>query len=159
MDLWCQKLPTASQSLDGPKSVKSFSLEAMKPIDCLPTYIKSCINARQELMLGWEPWSSGYGKRLTFQRSWVWIPAPYTVFTFFTNICCKNCNVCLKRPKINEKEAGIGIIFFKKRTYAENFVYNIRPWSKFSETCLGPPTLTLTCDFQMKLWKNYGEEK
>ena len=27
---------------------------------------------------------------------------------FFTFICCKNCNVCLKRPKINEKEAGDG---------------------------------------------------
>ena len=24
---------------------------------------------------------------------------------FFTLICCKNCIVCLKRPKINEKEA------------------------------------------------------
>ena len=27
---------------------------------------------------------------------------------FFTFICCKNCNVCLKRPKINEKEARVG---------------------------------------------------
>ena len=27
---------------------------------------------------------------------------------YFTYIFCKNCNVCLKRPKINEKEAGIG---------------------------------------------------
>ena len=28
---------------------------------------------------------------------------------FFTYICCKNCNdVCLKRPKINEKEAAVG---------------------------------------------------
>ena len=27
---------------------------------------------------------------------------------FFTYICCKNCNVCLKRPKIREKEAGFG---------------------------------------------------
>ena len=28
---------------------------------------------------------------------------------FFTYICCKNCDeVCLKRPKINEKEAGVG---------------------------------------------------
>ena len=27
---------------------------------------------------------------------------------FFTYFCCKNCNVCLKRPKINEKEAGVG---------------------------------------------------
>ena len=23
-------------------------------------------------------------------------------------ICCKNCIVCLKRPKINENEAGVG---------------------------------------------------
>ena len=27
-------------------------------------------------------------------------------------ICCKNCNdVCLKRPKIKEKEAGVGQFF------------------------------------------------
>ena len=30
-----------------------------------------------------EPWSSGYGKRLTFRRSWVRIPAPYIGWTFF----------------------------------------------------------------------------
>ena len=36
-------------------------------------------------------------------------PAPYTGWTFFTY--CKNCNVCLKRPKINEKEAGVGPFF------------------------------------------------
>ena len=34
---------------------------------------------------------------------------------FFTCICCKNCNVCLKRPKINEKEAGVGP--FKKQQH------------------------------------------
>ena len=38
---------------------------------------------------------------------------PGTVYwmdmTFFTLICCRNCNdVFLKRPKINEKEAGVG---------------------------------------------------
>ena len=33
----------------------------------------------------------------------------------FTVICCKNCIVCLKRTKINEKEAGVGP-FFKKQT-------------------------------------------
>ena len=28
--------------------------------------------------------------------------------TFFTFLCCKNYNdVCFKRPKINEKEAGV----------------------------------------------------
>ena len=59
-------------------------------------------------MVGREPWSSGYGKRLKFQRSWVRFPALYTGWTFLTFICCKNCKVCLKRPKINEKEAGVG---------------------------------------------------
>ena len=60
--------------------------------------------------VGQEPWSSGYGRRLTFQRSWVWIPAPDTGWTwhFFTLICCKNYIVCLKRPKTNEKEAEVG---------------------------------------------------
>ena len=27
---------------------------------------------------------------------------------FYTFICCKNCNVCLKRQKIDEKEAKDG---------------------------------------------------
>ena len=35
------------------------------------------------------------------------------IWTFFTLICGKNCIVCLKRPKINEKEAGVGP-FLKK---------------------------------------------
>ena len=33
---------------------------------------------------------------------------------FFTYIFCKNCNVFLKRPKIIEKEAGVGPFFLKK---------------------------------------------
>ena len=32
---------------------------------------------------------------------------------FFTLICCKNCIVCLKGLKINEREAGVGP--FKKQ--------------------------------------------
>ena len=32
----------------------------------------------------------------------------YTGWAFFTFICCKNGKVCLKRPKINEKEARGG---------------------------------------------------
>ena len=48
---------------------------------------------------GREPWSSGYGRRLMFQRLWVQIPALYTGWTFFTFICCKNFNVYLKRRK------------------------------------------------------------
>ena len=52
---------------------------------------------------GRERWSSGSGRRLMFQRSWVWLSAPYTGWTFFTFICCKYCNVSLKRPKIKQK--------------------------------------------------------
>ena len=47
------------------------------------------------------------------ERLWVQIPALYTGWTFFALIFCKNCIVCLKRPKINEKEAGVGS-FLKK---------------------------------------------
>ena len=38
------------------------------------------------------------------RNSWLRIPASYTGWTFFTYICCKNCNdACLIRPKINDK--------------------------------------------------------
>ena len=40
---------------------------------------------------GRKSWSSGYGRRLMFLRSWVQILAPYTIWTFFhICICCKN---------------------------------------------------------------------
>ena len=46
-----------------------------------------------------------------FQRLWVRIPTPYTGWTL---ICCKICNeVCLKRPKINDKR-GRGWPFLKE---------------------------------------------
>ena len=41
---------------------------------------------------------------------------------FFTYICCKICNVCLKRLKINEKEAGVGP-FLKKVISTCDFSY------------------------------------
>ena len=84
-------------------------------------FICKKVGARTPKELGREPWSSGYGRWLMIERLWVWIPAPYTGWNwhFFTLICYKNCiDVCLKRPKINEKEAGVGP-FFKKRTSKE----------------------------------------
>ena len=63
-----------------------------------------------KIPLGREPRSSGYGRRLMFWRSWVRIPVLCTIWTFFTLICCENCIVCLKRPKINKKEAVVGSI-------------------------------------------------
>ena len=50
-----------------------------------------------------------------FERSWVRILVPCTGWTFSTLICRKGCIVCLNRPKINEKEAGVGP-FFKSTT-------------------------------------------
>ena len=42
-----------------------------------------------------------------FERPPVRISVPYTGWIFFTYICYQNCNdVCLKRPKINEKRPG-----------------------------------------------------
>ena len=46
-----------------------------------------------------EPLSSGQGRRLVIRRFWVQILALDTGCTFFTLICCKNCNVCLKGGK------------------------------------------------------------
>ena len=65
------------------------------------------------ILQGREPWSSGYGKRLTFQRSWVRFPVLYTGWTLFTLICSKNCKVCLKRPKINKKRGRCWPIFWE----------------------------------------------
>ena len=67
-------------------------------------------SAIEQNVLGREPWSSGYGWWLMFKRSWVWIPAPYTGWKFFTLICCKNWIVCLKRPKINKKRPGLACL-------------------------------------------------
>ena len=32
-------------------------------------------------------------------KAWVRIPVAYTGWAFFTSICSKNCNVCLKKTK------------------------------------------------------------
>ena len=41
----------------------------------------------------------------------------------FTLICCKNCIGCLKIPKINEKEGGVGPLLLK------NKINNLTIWS------------------------------
>ena len=48
------------------------------------------------LFLGWEPWSSGYGRRLVFQRLQLRIPALDVGLPFFISISCKNGTFCLK---------------------------------------------------------------
>ena len=56
-------------------------------------------------------WSSGYGRRLMFWWSWVWIPAPYTGWTFFTLICCKDCKFVCRKDEKNKKR-GRGMAHF-----------------------------------------------
>ena len=67
-----------------------------------PMQVKTIFNWR-------EPWSSGYGRRLMSWRSWVWIPAPYTGWTFSTLTCYKIVLLFVrKRPKRKKEEAGDG---------------------------------------------------
>ena len=68
----------------------------------------------KKVIIAREPWSGGYGKRLTYRRLWVWIQVPYTGWTFFSYICCKICNVCLKRPKISKKRR-VSALFKKNK--------------------------------------------
>ena len=49
---------------------------------------------------------------------------------FFTLICCKNCIACLKRPKINKKEAGVGpfqITFLRELPQISGLVRTYHP--------------------------------
>ena len=71
---------------------------------CPAYHLFRAVNYNHKAFIRREPWSSGYGLQLMFKRSWVRIPAPYTGWTFFTLIRCKNCIFCLKHSKINEKE-------------------------------------------------------
>ena len=61
--------------------------------------------------------------------------------TFCTLIYCKNCFVCLKRPKINEKEAKVGP--FKNTWYVEA-AYTKRLW--------------LSANLQLMSWTNFSKK-
>ena len=54
-------------------------------------------------------------------------PTPYTGWTFFTFICCKNCNaVCLKKPKINEKEAGLAHFLLNRQRVGSDLINQMK---------------------------------
>ena len=56
---------------------------------------------------GMLPWSSGYGRRLMFQRSWVQIPVPYTGWTVFSHLFVVK-NVLFVRRDENKRKRGRG---------------------------------------------------
>ena len=55
-----------------------------------PIYKCPLLRENTKGMQSVEPWSSGYGRRLTSKRLWVRIPAPDTRLTFFTFYCFKD---------------------------------------------------------------------
>ena len=71
---------------------------------------------------GREPWSSGYVRRLMFQRSWVPIPAPYTGWSFSHIFVVKIVMMFFKRQKINNK-IGRGWPIFKKNVKEKSLSY------------------------------------
>ena len=96
--------------------------------------------------VGRDAWSSGYGRWLTFWRSWVRIPVLHTGWAFFTLICCKIVFMFVwKRPKINEKEAGDWPIFRGKN---QSNMYGMLPHM----CCLIFGSLTKTQ--QLTTWAN-----
>ena len=65
-------------------------------------------------VLGREPWSSGYGRRLMFERSRVWIPAAYIGWTWlFSHWFVVKIVLIVWKDQNKQKEAGIGP-FFKR---------------------------------------------
>ena len=55
-----------------------------------------------------EPWSSGYGRRLMFERLWVWIPALYTWWTFFHIYLLKKLYCLFEKTKNKQKRGWVG---------------------------------------------------
>ena len=104
-------------------------------------------NEAQLSLFGREPWSSSYGRRLTFWRSWVQILVPYTGWTFFTIICCKLVLMFVwKRPKINEKETGddpflktaLFILYFRLfNTVDRKHTNSPTTWFELRTSCVG----------------------
>ena len=65
---------------------------------------------------GREPWSGGYGRRLMFRRSWVWIPALYTGWTFSHLFVVKVVMMFVWKDKKKRKRGRGWPIFLKKYT-------------------------------------------
>ena len=67
--------------------------------------------------------------------------------TFFTLTCCKKCIVCLKRLKINEKEARVGP--FLKKTIRNRFVlFNTEKPVFVSQS--RPNAIIIICSFSFR---------
>ena len=86
-----------------------------------PSFLHFYISARDTKNVS-PTWSSGYKRRLVFNRSWVHIPAPDKRRTFLTLIALKIVSFLWKRPKTKKKESvdGPNIESFTKLTVFSN---------------------------------------
>ena len=89
-----------ANSWPGPNVINMLCYAEMKPTDW---------KVQVMCPLGWEPWSSGYVRRLMFQKLWVRIPAPYTGWTsHFSHVfVVKIVWFVWKDQKINKKRPGL----------------------------------------------------
>ena len=62
---------------------------------------------------GWEPWSSGFGRRLVYWRSWVRIPALYTGWTF------SNVKIVMIAWKDQKTKKRPGMAYLNKKVTAK----------------------------------------
>ena len=53
--------------------------------------------------IGQDPWSSGYGRKLMFQRLWVQIPTQYTGLTFFHILFVVKIEMCVWKDENKRK--------------------------------------------------------
>ena len=76
----------------------------------------------------------------------------------FTFICCTNCNVCLKRPKINKKRPRIAIL--KKELDRNKYFHLKSPFRKMqrksNELCQGLVLAKILDQTQCdQIWRNF----
>ena len=76
----------------------------------------------------------------------------------FTFICCTNCNVCLKRPKINKKRPRIAIL--KKEMDRNKYFHLKSPFRKMqrksNELCQGLVLAKILDQTQCdQIWRNF----
>ena len=106
-----------------------YKVRLNEPLRCKQIKLQS--GGSKKPLLGREPWSSGYARRLTCQRSWVRIPALDSGWTWhFYTFVAKIVLFVWKKPKINEKEARDGPFFKKKHFYQNASLAWQKPISK-----------------------------
>ena len=82
--------------------------------------------------------------RVRIHAGWSW--------HFFTMICCKNCIVCLKRPKISEKTISLSFLC----NVISFFSLSIRLYTLYVTSTRGPSAFFVFLSDILGKWHNFG---